>query len=56
MLHVAAQMVWPGKAFSTHRTHVGLVDPSIMRADVVGHSILPFKALLADGTLERLLV
>lgn len=27
-----------------------------MRADVVGHSVLPLKTLLADGALERLLV
>lgn len=27
-----------------------------MRANVVGHSVLPFKALLADGALERLLI
>lgn len=27
-----------------------------MRANMVGHSVLPFKALLADGALKRLLV
>lgn len=27
-----------------------------MRANVVGHPVLPFKALLADGALKRLLV
>lgn len=27
-----------------------------MRANVVGHAVLPLKALLADGALERLLV
>lgn len=56
MLHMAAQVVWPGKAFSTHRTYIGLVDTPIVRANMVGHAVLPFKALLADGTLKRLLV
>lgn len=56
MLHVTAQVVWPGKAFPTHRTYIGLVDSTVMRANMVGHSVLPFKALLADGALKRLLV
>lgn len=46
----------PGKAFSTHRTNVRLVDSSVMRANMVGHPVLPFKALLADRALKRLLV
>lgn len=46
----------PGEAFSTHRTHIGLVDPSVMRANVVGHSVLSFKALLADRALKGLLI
>lgn len=46
----------PGEAFPTHRTNVGLVDPPVVRADVVGHAVLPFEALLADGALEGLLV
>lgn len=46
----------PGKAFPTHRTYVGLVDSPIMRANVVGHSVLPLKALLADGAFERLFI
>lgn len=46
----------PGKAFSTHRTNVGLVDSSVVRANMVGHPVLPFKALLADRALKRLLV
>lgn len=56
MLHMAAQVVWPGKAFPTHRTNIGLVDSPIMRANMVGHPILPLKALLADWALEGLLV
>lgn len=56
MLHMAAQVVWPGKAFPTYGTYIGLVDSPVMRADMVGHPVLPFKALLADGALERLLV
>lgn len=46
----------PGKAFPTDRTYIGLVDSPVMRANVVGHPVLPFKALLADGALERFLV
>lgn len=56
MLHMTAQVVWPGKAFPTHGTHIGLVDSSVMRANMVGHSVLPFKALLADGALKRLFI
>lgn len=46
----------PGKAFPTHRTNIGLVNSAIVGADMVGHPVLPFKALLADGTLEGLLI
>lgn len=52
------QKMWtvPGKAFPTHRTHIGLVDSPVMRANMVGHSVLPFKALLADGALKWLFI
>lgn len=46
----------PGEAFPTHWADIGLVDSSVVRADVVRHPVLPFKALLADGALKRLLV
>lgn len=56
MLHMAAQVVWPGKAFPTHRAHVGLVDTPVMRAHVVRHAVFSFETLLADGALKWLLV
>lgn len=46
----------PGKSFPTNWTHVRLVNTTVMRTNMVGHSVLPFKPLLADGALKRLLI
>lgn len=49
-------MIRSGESLPTDRADVRLVNSTIMGADVVRHAILPLEPLLADGTLERLLV
>ena len=46
----------PGEALPTDGADVRLVNSTIVGADVVCHAILPLEPLLADGTLERLLI
>lgn len=53
---MAAEVVWPGEAFPAHRADVGLVHAAVVGAGVVRHAVLPLEALVADGTLEGLLV
>lgn len=48
--------VIPGKALPTDGADVGLVHAAIVRAYVIRHAVFPFESLLADRTLERLLV
>lgn len=56
VFNVTAEMIWPGEAFATDGADVGLVHTTVVRAHMVGHAVLPLEALVADGTLERLLV
>jgi len=46
----------PREALPTHRADVGLVNSTIMGANMICHAILPLEPLLADGTLKRLLI
>lgn len=49
-------MIGSGESLPTHGAYVRLVDAAVVGADMVRHAVLPFEPLLADGTLERLLV
>lgn len=46
----------PRKAFSTNTTGVGFGDATLVRPHMIGHAVLPFETLVADWTLERLLI
>lgn len=46
----------PREALPTDRADVRLMNSTVVGADVVCHAILSLKPLMADGTLEGLLV
>ena len=46
----------PGEGLGAVGADVGLLHAPLVRADVVGHAVLPLEALLADGAGVRLLV
>lgn len=53
---MTVQVIRSGEGLGAVRTHVGLLDAALVRADVVAHAVLAFEALLADGAGVGLLV